>query len=196
MSNTTSKSKATVLAQLQALITGLQKQFPNGQFTLGNAVFTTAALVQTFQSLIDAFNVVTTAQANAKVAVAALRATVAKVGPVVLALKRNLASRQSKQGERQSRRVRASHIEPLIGSCHPSGTAHLFGASARNISPRREPPLAPLRELASSRRHRLVVARIRRLHPGGLQLHEGPRFTASRAAASSASCCFISVMSA
>src|ERR1017187_9943402 len=113
MSNPTSKSKATVLAQLQALITGLQKQFPNGQFTLGNAVFTTAALVQTFQSLIDAFNVVTTAQANAKVAVAALRATVAKVGPVVLALKRNLASRQSKQGERQSRRVRASHIEPL-----------------------------------------------------------------------------------
>ena len=91
MSNTTSsKSKATVLAQLQALITGLQKQFPNGQFTLGNTVFTTAALVQTLQSLIDAINAVNTAQANAKVAVAALRVTVATVGPVVLALKRNL----------------------------------------------------------------------------------------------------------
>jgi hypothetical protein len=93
MSNTTSStSKASTLARLQALITGLQKQFPNGQFTLGNTAFTTAALVQTLQSLIDAINVVNTAQANAKVAVAALRATVAKVGPVVLALQRNLLS--------------------------------------------------------------------------------------------------------
>ncbi|MGD0527641.1 MAG: hypothetical protein ABSE49_21085 [Polyangiaceae bacterium] len=91
MSNTTSsKSKASTLAQLQALITGLQKQFPSGQFTLGNTAFTTATLVQTLQSLIDAINAVNTAQANAKVAVAALRATVAKVGPVILALKRNL----------------------------------------------------------------------------------------------------------
>ena len=90
MSNTTSRSKATALAQLQALITGLQKQFPNGQFTLGNIVFTTATLVQAFQSLIDAINAVNTAQANAKVTVSALRATVAKVGPVSLALKRNL----------------------------------------------------------------------------------------------------------
>ncbi|MGD0529006.1 MAG: hypothetical protein ABSE49_27960 [Polyangiaceae bacterium] len=90
MSNTSNKSKASTLAMLQALITGLQKQFPNGQFTLGNTAFTTATLVQTLQSLIDAINAVTTAQANAKVAVAALRATVTKVGPVVLALKRNL----------------------------------------------------------------------------------------------------------
>ena len=91
MSNTTSsKSKGTILAQLQALITGLQKQFPNGQFTLGNTAFTTATLVQALQSLIDAINAVNTAQANAKVAVAALGVTVAKVGPVVLALKRSL----------------------------------------------------------------------------------------------------------
>ena len=91
MSNTTSsKSKATVLAQLQALITGLQKQFPNGQFTLGNTAFTTATLVQALQSLIDAINAVNTAQANAKVAVTALGVTVAKVGPIVLALRRNL----------------------------------------------------------------------------------------------------------
>jgi hypothetical protein len=91
MSNTTSsKSKATTLAKLQALISGLQKQFPNGQFTLGNTVFTTAALVQALQSLIDAINAVTTAQASATVAT--LRATVAKVGPVVLALQRNLLS--------------------------------------------------------------------------------------------------------
>jgi hypothetical protein len=90
MSSTTSKSKAATLAQLQSLIGGLQKQFPNGQFTLGNTVFTTATLVQAIQSLIDAINAVNTVQASAKVAVAALRATVAKVGPVVLALKRNL----------------------------------------------------------------------------------------------------------
>ena len=89
-STTSSKSKASTLAQLQALITGLQKQFPNGQFTLGNTAFTTATLVQALQSLIDAINAVNTAQANAKVAVAALGVTVAKVGPVVLALKRNL----------------------------------------------------------------------------------------------------------
>ena len=93
MSNTTSsKSKASTLAKLQALNTGLQKQFPNGQFTLGNTAFTTATLVQTLQSLIDAINAVNTAQANAKVAVTALGVTVAKVGPVVLALKNNLLS--------------------------------------------------------------------------------------------------------
>jgi len=86
----TSTSKASTLAQLQALITGLQKQFPNGQFTLGNTAFTTATLVQALQSLIDAINAVNTAQANAKVAVAALGVTAAKVGPIVLALKRNL----------------------------------------------------------------------------------------------------------
>ena len=92
MSNTSMRTKASTLAQLQALITGLQKQFPNGQFTLGNTAFTTATLVQTLQSLIDAINAVNTAQANAKVAVTALGVTVAKVGPVVLALKNNLLS--------------------------------------------------------------------------------------------------------
>jgi hypothetical protein len=90
MSNTTSTSKATVNAELQALITGLQKQFPNGQFTLGNTAFTTAALVQAIQSLIDAITAVNAAQASATIAVATSRATAAKVGPIVLALKRNL----------------------------------------------------------------------------------------------------------
>lgn len=93
MSNTTSSaSKAATLAQLQSLIAGLQKQFPSGQFTLENTAYTTATLVQAIQSLIDAINAVNTAQANAKVAVATMGATVAKVGPIVLALKRNLLS--------------------------------------------------------------------------------------------------------
>jgi hypothetical protein len=91
-STTSSTSKAATLAQLQALISGLQKQFPSGQFTLGNTAFTTATLVQAFQSLIDAINAVNAAQASAKEAVAALGVTMAKVGPVVLALKRNLLS--------------------------------------------------------------------------------------------------------
>jgi hypothetical protein len=85
-------TKASTVAQLQSLIQGLQKQFPNGKFTLGNTGYTTKTLVQAFQSLISAINAVNTAQANAKVAVAALRAATAQVGPVVLALKRNLQS--------------------------------------------------------------------------------------------------------
>jgi len=89
-SSTSSKSKAATLADLQALVSGLQAKFPSGQFTLGNTAFTTAALVQTLTSLIAAIIAVNTAQANAKVAVAALRATAATVGPVVLALRRNL----------------------------------------------------------------------------------------------------------
>ena len=89
-STTSSRTKAATLAQLQALISGLQKQFPNGEFTLGNTAYTTATLVQAFQSLIEAINAVNTAQASAKVAVATMLATAAKVGPVVLALKRNL----------------------------------------------------------------------------------------------------------
>ncbi len=89
-STTSSKSKATLAARLQALIKGLQAQFPNGQFTLGNVVYTTAALVQALQSLLDAITAVSTAQAKATVAVAALRDTKAKVDPLVLALRRNL----------------------------------------------------------------------------------------------------------
>jgi hypothetical protein len=91
-STTSGKSKTSTLTQLQAFISGLQKQFPSGQFTLGNTVYTTAALVQLFQSLIDAINAVNAAQAAAKVAVSSSKATVTKVGPVVLALKRNLLS--------------------------------------------------------------------------------------------------------
>jgi hypothetical protein len=90
MSSTKSTSKATVLAQLQMLVSGLQKQFPNGNFTLGNTAYTTVTLVAALMSLINAINAVTAAQASAKVAVAALRATSAQVGPIVLALKRNL----------------------------------------------------------------------------------------------------------
>jgi hypothetical protein len=89
-STTSSHSKATVAAQLQALITGLQKQFPNGKFTLGNNGYTTKTLVSELQSLIDAIDAVNMAQAKATIAVAALRETGATVGPIVLALRSNL----------------------------------------------------------------------------------------------------------
>jgi len=92
MSSTFTTSKAAVLARLQAFVSGLQKQFPRGQFTLDNTAYTTATLVQTLQSLIDAIEAVNAAQVSVKVAMTALRATVAKVGPVALALERNLLS--------------------------------------------------------------------------------------------------------
>jgi hypothetical protein len=86
------QTKATKLAQLQALINGLQKQLPNGQFTLGNSAYTTATLVQTLQSLIGAITNVNAVQANAKVTVAAMNKVATQVDPVVLDLKNNLLS--------------------------------------------------------------------------------------------------------
>jgi hypothetical protein len=80
------------LAQLEAIILGLQKHFPSGQFTLGNVAYTTAALVQLFQGLVTAIKGVNAAQVSAKEAVAGMRTEKAKVGPVLLALKRNLQS--------------------------------------------------------------------------------------------------------
>ena len=56
---TTKASKAAVLAQLQALVSGLQKQLPNGSFTLVSTAYTTATLVQALQGLIAALTAVT-----------------------------------------------------------------------------------------------------------------------------------------
>ena len=89
---TQATSKATILAQLQALIAGLQKQLPNGSFTLVSTVYTTAELVSSLQGLITALTAVDTAQAGAKAALVAWQAQEAKMGPIVLALKRTLLS--------------------------------------------------------------------------------------------------------
>jgi hypothetical protein len=83
-------TKASALAQLQALISGLQKHYPNGQFTFGNVAYTTVSLVTLFQGLIDAINKVNVAQASAKDVVSAMNAMEATVGPVFLLLRRNL----------------------------------------------------------------------------------------------------------
>jgi hypothetical protein len=94
MSNTTTKatSKAATLAQLQALVAGLQKQLPNGSFTLVSTAYTTATLVQTLQGLIAVLTAVDTAQAGAKAALITWDAEDAKLSPIVLALKRTLLS--------------------------------------------------------------------------------------------------------
>jgi hypothetical protein len=89
MSTSTSKpTKAAALAQVQALIAGTQKRFPNQTFTLGNTTFTTATLVQTLQSLAAAMTAVNTAEASAKDARTALQGVNAKVGPVLRDLRR------------------------------------------------------------------------------------------------------------
>ena len=86
MSSVTSiKNKATTLARVQALIAGTRKHFPNGQFTLGNTSFTTASLAQTLQSLADALTALNDAHASIKDGVVTLRATEAKVRPVIRA---------------------------------------------------------------------------------------------------------------
>jgi hypothetical protein len=68
---------------VQALISGLQKHFPNGSFTFGNVPYTTAALVTLFTSLANAIAAADSAKANAKEAVLAMRAVRVKVGPVM-----------------------------------------------------------------------------------------------------------------
>jgi hypothetical protein len=85
-------SKASTLARVQSLVEGLQKHFPNGNFTIGNTAYTTATLVQLFESLAAAITAANAAQANARDAVAALRDAKAKVGPTMVALRRILVA--------------------------------------------------------------------------------------------------------
>ncbi len=83
MSSKSKLTKAASLAQVQALIAGTQTRFPNGTFMLGNSTFTAATLVQLFESLAAATTEANAAETAAKDAVAAMRATQAKVAPVV-----------------------------------------------------------------------------------------------------------------
>jgi hypothetical protein len=94
MSSTTmkSKSKAAILAQLQALVTGLQKELPNGSFTLMSTVYTTATLLPILQGLIAALTAVNTAQKSAEAALVDLAAEDAKSGPIIRALTRTLTT--------------------------------------------------------------------------------------------------------
>jgi len=89
---TKATTQADTLAQLQGLILGLQKQLPSAEFTLVSTVYTTPALVTALQGSISTLTAVATAHAALKVALAAWDAEDAKMGPVVLALRRTLQS--------------------------------------------------------------------------------------------------------
>ena len=89
-STTTKKSKAETLVQLQALVTGLQKELPNGTFTLMSTVFTTATLLPVLQGLIAAMTAVNTAKSGTKAALVDLAAEEAKAVPIFRALTRTL----------------------------------------------------------------------------------------------------------
>ena len=85
-------SKAVFLAQLQALVSGLQKELPNGSFTLLSTVVTSASLIQAFQALITALQAVDTAQAAAKAALVDFVAESTKTVPLVRALRKTLVT--------------------------------------------------------------------------------------------------------
>jgi hypothetical protein len=89
MSNS-KNTKATALANLQALIAGTEKHTPNGQFTLGNVAYSTASLVQLFKSLVDAMTAQNVADAAAKEALVAVRDVDTKVHSVVTAYRKYL----------------------------------------------------------------------------------------------------------
>src|ERR1700688_2900740 len=86
--NTSKPNKATALAQVQALIAGTEKHFPNGSFTLGNAAYTTATLVQALKSLESAIIVLNAAHTSVKDAGMSLRDIESKVGPLIRDYKR------------------------------------------------------------------------------------------------------------
>ena len=81
-------NKAAALAQVQALVAGTLKHFPNGTFTLGNTTYTTATLVEALKNLEQVLVALNAAQANAKDAVTALRNNETTSAPLVRAYKR------------------------------------------------------------------------------------------------------------
>jgi hypothetical protein len=93
MSNTTPNStRAKVLAALQALISGLQQQFPGGKFTLENKSFSTQELVTLIQGVVDSLIALSAQEAASRTAVTNAKATVASAKPTISALNRNLLS--------------------------------------------------------------------------------------------------------
>jgi hypothetical protein len=85
---TSNKSKAAALAQVQAIIAGTTKHFPNASFTIGGTVYPAASLIQVLEGLASAMTARSTAHAAARDALAAEHAAQAQVGPILLAYKR------------------------------------------------------------------------------------------------------------
>jgi hypothetical protein len=85
-------NKTAALAQVQALIAGTLKHFPNGTFTFGNTAYTTATLVQALQTMEQVLVASNAAQASAKDALTALRVNETTSGPLVRDYKRFVLS--------------------------------------------------------------------------------------------------------
>jgi hypothetical protein len=83
MSNTVKPSKAKTLADVQALIAGTQKHFPNQSLTVGNATLSSTSLIALLQSLIDAMTKQSEAKASSKDATSALRVVELQVNPMI-----------------------------------------------------------------------------------------------------------------
>jgi hypothetical protein len=88
--STSKQSRVSLLAVVQALIAGTQKQPPSGEITLGNVAYTALSLVQLLESLGAAMTAQAATEATAKDAVLATRAAETKVRPVVTAYKKYL----------------------------------------------------------------------------------------------------------
>jgi hypothetical protein len=85
-------NRAAVLAQVQAIIAGTQKHFPNGSFTFENTAYTTATLVQDLQTLANAITDTNAAHARDQDAVKALKVTQTKLGPLLRDYRRYVIS--------------------------------------------------------------------------------------------------------
>jgi hypothetical protein len=83
MSSHPTKTKAEVLAAVQALIAGTQKHFPSGSFTLGNVAYTTASLVTLLQGVANAMTALNAAQLAAKQALLTSQGALAQGDPVI-----------------------------------------------------------------------------------------------------------------
>ena len=79
-------SQVTEIARLLAAVDGIQKHYPNGQFSFGGAAFTTPQVVALFQAAIADLKAATAARAVARDAVAVAHVTMQKARPVYLAL--------------------------------------------------------------------------------------------------------------
>ncbi len=78
------------MASVQALIAGTEKHTPTGSLSFGNATYAITDLVALLQSVVAVMIALDAAQAGTKDALTALRAVMAKVGPVIRAYRRYL----------------------------------------------------------------------------------------------------------
>ena len=87
---TSQPTKSAALTQVQALIAGTTKRFPNVALMFGNATVQSSSIIQDLQNLEKAMLALNAAESNARDAMSALRALEASVGPQLRAYKRFL----------------------------------------------------------------------------------------------------------